>query len=68
MKRTSPAGDHQSYAQRQGGMTDIRAITPADWDGFFAVLREADVPADFLDRSERDQGGQDRDPFAEWHE
>jgi antitoxin VapB len=49
-------------------MTDIRAIGPADWDGFFSVLRESDVPADFLDRDERDQGEHNRDPFAEWQE
>jgi antitoxin VapB len=46
----------------------ILSRRPMNWDGFFDALREADVPADFLDRRERDQTGQDRDPFAEWHE
>jgi antitoxin VapB len=46
----------------------ILSRRPANWDGFFCALRGADVPADFLDRTERDQGGHDRDPFAEWHE
>ena len=39
---------------------------PADWKGFFAILRNTKVPADFLDRSERNQCAQDRDPFAGW--
>jgi antitoxin VapB len=46
----------------------ILSRRPSNWDGFFAALREADVPADFLDHAERDQAAQDRDPFAEWHE
>ncbi len=46
----------------------ILSRRPADWEGFFAALRIADVPADFLAAAERDQAGQDRDPFAEWHE
>jgi len=39
---------------------------PATWDGFFAALKGADVPADFLDGQERDQGTQDRDPFEDY--
>ena len=34
---------------------------PADWDDFFAVLKDAEVPADFLDEKERD-------PFEGWNE
>lgn len=41
---------------------------PASWDGFFAALNVAKVPANFLDAKERDQGVQDRDPFAGWTE
>lgn len=41
---------------------------PEDWDGFFTVLRKIRIPADFLDRTELDQGSQDRDPFAGWPE
>lgn len=41
----------------------ILSRKPASWDDFFAVLKDADVPADFLDKKERDQGKQDRDPF-----
>ncbi len=46
----------------------ILSRRPTNSDGFFDALRKADVPTDFLERSERDQAGQGRDPFAEWHE
>jgi antitoxin VapB len=35
------------------------------WRDFFEALDGAEAPADFLDAAERDQGAQDRDPFAE---
>lgn len=44
----------------------ILSRKPASWDDFFAVLKDADVPADFLDKKDRDQGKQDRDPFEVW--
>jgi antitoxin VapB len=46
----------------------ILSRKPASWDGFFAALKGADVPADFLDEKERNQGAQERDPFAGWRE
>jgi len=46
----------------------ILSRKPADWDGFFAVLKGADIPADFLDKKERNQSTQDRDPFEGWSE
>jgi antitoxin VapB len=46
----------------------ILSSKPSDWDGFFAALKEADVPTDFLDKKERSQGAQDRDPFKGWDE
>jgi antitoxin VapB len=46
----------------------ILSRKPSSWDGFFAALKGAKVPAKFLDRKERDQGTQDRDPFAGWTE
>jgi antitoxin VapB len=46
----------------------ILSRKPADWDGFFSALKGADVPVDFLDEKERNQGLQDRDPFEGWHE
>jgi antitoxin VapB len=46
----------------------ILSRKPATWDGFFAALEGVDVPADFLGKQERDQGPDDRDPFAGWTE
>jgi antitoxin VapB len=37
-------------------------------DGFFAALKGAEVPADFLDEKERRQTAHDRDPFDGWRE
>lgn len=44
----------------------ILSRKPATWDDFFAVLKDGNVPADFLDGKERNQGKQDRDPFEGW--
>ena len=43
----------------------ILSRKPATWDGFFAALKNADVPADFLSESERHQNQEApaRDPF-----
>lgn len=41
----------------------ILSRKPSTWDGFFIALEGVDVPADFLDESERSQPPQDRDPF-----
>ncbi len=46
----------------------ILSRKPADWDGFFAALRGGGVPLDFLDKNERSQPEQDRDPFSGWGE
>lgn len=46
----------------------ILSRKPATWDDFFAALEGADVPADFLDEKERNQGPQARDPFERWEE
>jgi antitoxin VapB len=46
----------------------ILSRKPATWDDFFAALKDANVPPDFLDAAERDQQMQDRDPFAGWNE
>jgi len=46
----------------------ILSRKPTTWDDFFATLKGADVPADFLDEKERHQGTHDRDPFAGYHE
>jgi antitoxin VapB len=44
----------------------ILSRKPATWDDFFAALKGADVPADFLSKHERDQAAEDRDPFEGW--
>jgi antitoxin VapB len=41
----------------------ILSRKPATWDGFFAALQGADIPAGFLDEGERRQDVQERDPF-----
>jgi len=46
----------------------ILSRKPESWDRFFSLLKDAEVPANFLDPQERDQGNHERDPFADWHE
>lgn len=46
----------------------ILSRKPENWDDFFAALKGAEVPADFLDAKDRDQGAQERDPFDGWSE
>jgi antitoxin VapB len=46
----------------------IRSHKPASWDDFFAALKGAEVPPDFLDQTERAEEPQDRDPFDGWRE
>ena len=46
----------------------ILSRKPADWDDFFSALKDIDVPVDFLDKNERNQGLHDRDPFEGWRE
>jgi len=46
----------------------ILSRKPATWDAFFAALKGADVPADFLSKHDRAQGSQERDPFEDWSE
>ncbi|MCQ3951628.1 MAG: AbrB/MazE/SpoVT family DNA-binding domain-containing protein [Planctomycetes bacterium] len=43
----------------------ILSRRPGDWDGFLRAVREAAVPADFLDADERRQAGQTRDPLED---
>ena len=46
----------------------ILSRKPATWDDFFSALSGVEVPADFLNAQERDQGEQHRDPFEGWSE
>lgn len=46
----------------------ILSRKPATWDGFFAALRGARAPDDFLKPAERDLAPVGRDPFEGWRE
>jgi antitoxin VapB len=46
----------------------ILSRKPDTWDDFFAALRKADAPADFLDQRERGLEPFNRDPFEGWVE
>ncbi len=46
----------------------ILSRKPETWNDFFAALKGANVPADFLNDKERAQGTHERDPFEEWRE
>lgn len=46
----------------------ILSRKPADWNDFFAALKDTNLPDNFLDKKDRSQGIQDRDPFQDWGE
>ncbi len=46
----------------------ILSRRPPNWEEFFAALVDTDVPVEFLSDHERNQGDQERDPFAGWRE
>ena len=46
----------------------ILSRKPATWDDFFSALKGAEVPTNFLDQKDRNQGTQGRDPFTGWRE
>lgn len=46
----------------------ILSRKPEAWGDFFSLLEGTDIPADFLNEKERNQGMQDRDPFEGWSE
>ena len=46
----------------------ILSSKPTTWDGFFDLLSEVEVPADFLNAEERHQQDPGRDPFEAWNE
>ena len=41
----------------------ILSRKPSNWDNFFSLLKNSNVPEDFLNPSERNQQTQNRDPF-----
>ncbi len=46
----------------------ILSRKPADWHQFFKALKGSNVPPDFLEKEDRNQGAQTRDPFDGWVE
>ena len=46
----------------------ILSQRPLDWESFFALAAEVEVPEDFLDERDRNQGLSTRDPFEGWQE
>jgi len=46
----------------------ILSRKPTTWDGFFSALQDVQVPQDFLNAEERDQGIHDGDPLDGWRE
>lgn len=46
----------------------ILSRKPESWDDFFSLIQNTSVPTDFLDKNERNQVMQQRDPFEDWQE
>lgn len=46
----------------------ILSRKPSNWDNFFSLLKNINIPEDFLNPSERNQQTQNRDPFEGWNE
>ncbi len=56
--------EKEVYIRRDPATGDvILSRRPDSWDGFFALDATTDVPADFMDEPDRNQGDQARDPF-----
>ena len=53
------------FIRRDAGTVDVvLSQHRPGWDRFFALLKNADFPEDFLTPEDRDQGTQGRDPIA----
>lgn len=50
------------------GRDASRAARRESWEKFFEMLKEVEVPDDFLSPEERDQGDHRPDPFEGWKE
>ena len=62
------AGD-EVFIRRDPATGDvILSAKPTSWDGLFELYDPRDVPTNFLGPNDREQGVQDRDPFADWME
>ena len=57
--------EKEVFIRRDANTGDlILSRRPENWDSFFLALNNADVPTDFLNPEDRNQGSQDRDPFV----
>jgi antitoxin VapB len=58
--------EEEVYIRRDPATGDvILSRRPDSWAGFFALDATTQVPADFMDESDRQQGEHNRDPFAD---
>ena len=46
----------------------ILSSKPKDWDDLFSLIQSKPVPKDFLNKEEREQENNTRDPFDGWVE
>jgi antitoxin VapB len=54
------------YIRRDPATGDVvLSRRPESWDDFFALDSTAQVPADFMNEADRNQGVQNRYPFAD---
>ena len=52
------------YIRREPSTGDVvLSRRPDSWAGLFALDAETQVPADFMNEADRNQGRQERDPF-----
>lgn len=57
------------YIRRDPDTGDvILSRKPANWDGFFAALKDTEIPSGFLGKKERAQKERKRVPFEDWQE
>ena len=62
-------GKEEAFVRRTEETGDtILSSRPPTLDDFLVALAEAETPDDFLDKNERQQPAQARDPFAGWRE
>lgn len=57
--------EKEVYIRRDAATGDvILSRRPDSWASFFALQSSLDVPSDFMDEADRNQGELPRDPFA----
>jgi len=57
--------EKEVFIRRDSNTGDlILSRKPENWDSFFLALEDAEIPSDFLSSKARNQGSQERDPFA----